>query len=42
MMTTPSQLFNGVYIALVPGYRYIYVSRIGTDESNIIVTFSNE
>ena len=43
-MITPSgnQVFNGVYIALLPGYSYIYVSRIGTDESDVIVTFSNE
>ena len=37
-----NRVFNGVYIALIPGYNYIYASRIGTDESNIIVTFSNE
>lgn len=37
-----NQVFNGVYIALIPGYSYIYVSRVDTDESNIIVTFSNE
>lgn len=43
-MITPNgnQVFNGVYIALIPGYSYIYVSRINPDESNIIVTFSNE
>lgn len=37
-----NQVFNGVYIALIPGYSYIYASRIGADESNVIVTFSNE
>lgn len=43
MLTIPGKkVFNGVYVALISGYSYIYVSRQGANESNIIVTFSNE
>ena len=43
MIAPPAnQVFNGVYIALVPGYSYIYASRNDVDESDVIVTFSNE
>ena len=43
MITPPiNQVFTGVYVALLPGYSYIYASRINADESDVIITFSNE